>query len=312
MRVAVTSRSFSRHKVLRAELLQRYPDVTFNDAGTQLKGGELVRFLAGHERAIIALEEVDEALLAQLPELKVISKFGVGLDKVDLQAMQRRGIRLGWAGGVNRRSVAELVVALSICLLRHVVSGNDLIRSGGWQQLMGRQLSDRTVGIVGCGHIGQEVARLMRAFGCRVMAHDIRDLSVFYVMHGIQDADLEGVLRTADVVTLHLPLDDTTRNILSAERLSWMRPDAILINAARGGLIDQEALAAVLRERRLAGAAFDVFDTEPPGSIDLLRLPNFIATPHIGGHAEEAVLAMGRAAIEGLGNAGDPLTVSRA
>lgn len=306
VRIAVASRSFSRHPILRAELLARHPAVTFNDAGLSLSGDALVAFLAGHDAAITALETIDDALLDRLPELTVISKYGVGLDMVDLPLLRRRGIRLGWTGGVNRRSVAELTIAFAISLLRHVPQGNAEVRAGQWRQLMGRHLSERVVGIVGCGHVGQDLAVLLRAFGCPVLAHDIRDFPAFYAAHGIEPVGLDDLLGRADVVTLHLPLDATTRTILSAERLARMRPDAILINAARGGLVDEAAMKAMLMNGRLAGAAFDVFAGEPPQDMDLLRLPNFLATPHIGGSAEEAVLAMGRAAIDGLTSASVP------
>ncbi len=127
----------------------------------------------------------------------------------------------------------------------------------------------------------------------------------------MEPVGLEPLLQAADVVTLHVPLDDTTRDMLNAERLALMKPEAILINAARGGLVDEQALKRMLKEGRLAGAAFDVFATEPPEDSELLDLPNFLATAHIGGSAEEAILAVGRAAIDGLDNAGDPLTVSK-
>jgi D-3-phosphoglycerate dehydrogenase len=171
---------------------------------------------------------------------------------------------------------------------------------GVWRQHVGFQLSARTVGIVGCGHVGKDLGLLLRAFECRVLAHDILDFPDFYAESGIEPAGLEDLLQQSDVVTLHLPLDETTANILSAERLALMKPDAILINAARGGLVDEDALKGALKDGRLAGAAFDVFATEPPEDIELLNLPNFIVSPHIGGSAEEAILAMGRAAIDGL------------
>lgn len=309
-RVAVTSRSFSRHPVLRAELLARYPAATFNDEGRTLKGDDLIRFLKGHEKAITGLEKLDDGLFAAVPELKVIGKYGVGLDMIDLEAMHRRGVKLGWTGGVNRRAVSELVIAFAIALLRHVPLVNREVRNGGWRQVFGRQLTDRTVGIVGCGHVGKDLAVLLCAFGCRILAHDIKDFPDFYYHHRVEPMGLEGLLRVADIVTLHLPLDDTTWNILSADRLSLMRPDAILINAARGGLVDESALKAMLKDGRMAGAGFDVFATEPPEDRELLELPNFLATPHIGGSAEEAILAMGRAAIRGLDEAGDPLEVA--
>jgi phosphoglycerate dehydrogenase-like enzyme len=306
-RVAVASRSFSRHPVLRAELLARYANVTFNDAGLSLAGDALVDFLSGHDKAVTALEKLDAATLERLLQLQVVGKYGVGLDMIDLAAMSRLGKRLGWTGGVNKRSVSELVIGFAIALLRHIPQGNAQIRDGGWKQLMGRQLGDRVVGIVGCGHIGKDLSRLLKAFGCRVLAHDIKAFPDFYAETGVEAVDLDTLLTTADVVTLHLPFDASTRNILSAQRLALMRPDAILINAARGGLVDEAALKDMLVAGKLAGAGFDVFATEPPADAALIALPNFLCTPHVGGSAEEAVLAMGRAAIAGLDAGRDPL-----
>ena len=309
MRIAVTSRSFSRHPVLRAELLAKYPGATFNDKGLSLAGEALVAFLRGHERAITALEKLDAAVFGALPGLKVVSKYGVGFDMIDLDAMTRHGVKLGWTGGVNRRSVSELVIAFAVMLLRHLPVTNAEMRGGTWRQHIGRQLSDRTVGIVGCGHVGKDLAVLLRAFGCRVLAHDIRDFPDFYSRHNIQAKSLNDLMRESDVVTLHLPLDSSTCGLLTAARLGLMRPDAILINTARGEIVDEAALKAALKENRLAAAAFDVFAIEPPQDAELLNLPNFFATPHIGGAAEEAILAMGRAAIAGLESFGDPLVV---
>src|SRR4030042_6571614 len=301
--VAVASRSFPRHPVLRAELLARYANVTFNDTGRSLAGPDLIDFLRGKAKAITALERLDQTVFAALPELKVVSKYGVGLDTIDLEAMARHGVLLGWTGGVNKRSVAELVVASAIFLFHRVPEATREVQGGVWRQLVGKQLSARTIGIVGCGHIGKEVAVLGRAFGCRVLAHDILDFPEFYAAHQVTPVGLEDLLGQSDLVTLPVPLDDSTRNMLSAERLALMKPGAFLINTARGNLLDEAALKARLMDGRLAGAAFDVFATEPPEDRELLTLPNFIATPHIGGSTEDAVLAMGRAAIAGLDRA---------
>ncbi|NQV83521.1 MAG: phosphoglycerate dehydrogenase [Rhodospirillales bacterium] len=298
--VAVTSRSFSRNPVLRDELLERYPNTTFNDDGLKLAGDELVAFLKGHDRAITALETLDAKVFAELPELKVLSKYGVGFDMIDLGAMTKAGVKLGWSGGTNKRSVSELVISFAVQLLRHTPRAEREVINGTWRQHVGRQLSQRTVGIIGCGYVGKDLAVLLRAFGCRVLAHDILDFSDFYTEHAIEPVGLEDLLQQSDVVTLHLPIDNSTRNILSAERLALMKPDAIVINAARGGLLDEDALKAALTEGRLGGAALDVFVMEPPEDQELLELPNFIVTPHLGGSAEEAILAMGRAAIQGL------------
>lgn len=313
-RIAVASRSFSKHPVLRAELLARYPDaaVTFNDAGLSLSGPSLVDFLAGHDKAITALERIDGAVLAALPGLTVLSKYGVGVDMLDLAALRAHGVRLGWTPGVNRRSVSELVISFAIALLRHVPAAHREVLSGTWRQHKGAELSGRTVGIVGCGRVGKDLAALLNAFGCRVLANDIVDYPRFYADHAVTPVDLATLLRESDVVTLHTPLDDSTRGLLSADRLALMKPSAVLINAARGDLVDEGAVKAMLTDGRLAAAAFDVFAAEPPEDAELLALPNFLVTPHIGGSSEEAILAMGRAAIGGLTVNGDPFDVVNA
>ena len=302
-KIAVCSRSFSRHPILRAEILSRFANVTFNETGRQLEGLELIAFLKGHNKAITAMELIDETLLSALPELQVIGKYGVGLDMIDLVAMRKHGKQLGWISGVNRRSAAELTLAFAIVMLRHVVAGNRDIISGSWRQMMGGQLTGRTVGIIGCGNIGKDLIKLLEPFNCPILVNDIRQYPEFYAKFKlIQQVSKEELLTHADVVTLHVPLDDSTRNMLTGERLSLMKPTAILINAARGGLVDETALKEMLKEKRLAAAAFDVFVQEPPKDQELLELPNFLATPHIGGSAEEAIIAMGHAAIDGLDN----------
>jgi D-3-phosphoglycerate dehydrogenase len=298
--IAVASRSFSKHPVLRAELLERYSNVKFNDEGLSLQGEMLIEFARGCRKIITALERIDESILSALPELEVISKYGVGTDMLDKQALIRHGIRLGWTGGVNKRSVAELAIAFMIATLRQVARASLEVRSGQWINRRGHQLSDSTVGIIGCGHIGKDVTRLLSAFGCKVLAYDIRDYRDFYREYNVEAVDLETLLQRADVVTLHVPLDHTTRNMLNAERLAMMKPGAVLINTARGGLVDETVLKQLLEEGHLGGAAFDVFANEPPDDLALLQLPNFLATPHIGGSTEECILAMGRAAIRGL------------
>lgn len=299
-RVAVCSRSFSRNAALRAALLERYEHVTFNDEGLSLAGDSLVAFLAGHNKAITALETLDQSVLSRLPELQVIGKYGVGLDMIDLAAMRAYGKRLGWTGGVNRRSVAELVIAFAITMLRKVTIANREILSGTWRQLVGGQLSGRTVGVVGCGHVGKEVVRLLKPFECEILAHDRITYTDFYREWQVEPVGLDALLDRSDVVTLHLPLDASTRGIISGEHLDRMKPGSVLINCARGGIVDEDSLKRVLKEGPLMAAAFDVFANEPPSDRELLELPNFLATPHIGGSAAEAIFLMGMAAIEGL------------
>jgi len=300
--IAVTSRSFSKNRVLREELLSKYKNVTFNDLGIKFVESSLVEFLSGHEKAITALEKIDFHLLDQLPDLKVISKYGVGIDMIDKDAMQKHGVRLGWTGGVNRRSVSELVISFAISLLRYVPAAHREVLSGTWRQPIGGHLSGRTVGIIGCGFVGKDLVKLLQPFGCPILVNDIKDYVDFYKKYNIKTVGKEELLAKSDIVTLHVPLEDSTKNMLSAKRLALMKPDAILINAARGGLLDENALKDMLINGKLRGAALDVFAMEPPDDCELLELPNFIVTPHIGGSSDEAILAMGKAAIAGLDN----------
>ena len=156
------------------------------------------------------------------------------------------------------------------------------------------------MGVLGCGAVGQTVARLCRAFGATVLAHDIRSYDSFYREAGVTPVSLDALLSQSDIVTIHLPLDASTSGMIDAAALARMKPTAFLVNTARGPVVDEVALAAALREQRLAGAASDVFASEPPGGSPLVALPNFVGTPHIGGATREAALAMGRAAIAGL------------
>ena len=302
IKVAVTSRSFSRNSILREELLQKYSNVKFNDEGLKIEGDMLVDYLKGCQKAITALEMIDEDLLSKLPELKVISKYGVGLDMIDMQAMQKHNVKLGWTGGVNRRSVSELVISFAIALLRHVPASHREVLSGTWRQHIGGHLSGRTVGIIGCGFVGQDLVKMLQPFECPVLVNDIKNQDEFYNQYNVKAVEKEELLASSDIVTLHTPLNDSTRNMLTAERLSLMKSNAILINVARGGLLDENALKKMLMNRQLGGAALDVFSVEPPEDKELLELPNFIVTPHIGGSAKEAIMAMGRAAIDGLEN----------
>lgn len=299
-KVAVASRSFSKHAVLRSELAARYPDAKFNDAGASLKGEDLVSFLSGCEKAVLALETVDDALLARLPALKLVSKFGVGLDSFDLKAMAARGVKLAWTPGTNSRSVAELALMAIIALLRRVPEASADLAAGTWGQPKGTTLTGKTVGLVGLGAVGRDLAALLAPFGVKILAHEPAPDAAAVARHAIRLVPLDELLREADAVSLHLPLTPATRNTLDAGRLALMKPTAVLLNTARGGLIDEDALLAALDAGRLAGAALDAFAVEPPRDPRLTSHRKILATPHIGGSTEEAIVAMGRAAIAGL------------
>jgi len=300
LRIAVCSRSFSRNSRLREALKSQFRDVKFNDEGITLAGDSLIEFLGDCDMAITALERIDEYVLSQLPRLKRISKYGVGLDMIDLEALQRYQKQLAWKAGVNRRSVAELALTMMLTIIRKIPESQAQIASGNWVQTVGNTLSGKTIGIVGCGNIGQDLFSLLKPFGCQMLVNDINESYEFFSMNDLEVTPLTQLLSHSDIVTLHLPLDESTRHILSRAQLQEMKMGSILVNTARGGLIDEDALFDEIQKGRIVGAGLDVFEEEPPFSNKLLSFPQVVSTAHIGGSSEEAILEMGMAAIEGL------------
>jgi D-3-phosphoglycerate dehydrogenase len=301
--VAVASRSFSKNLLLRTEILKQYKNVTFNDAGTSLKEEGLIQFLQGHDFAIIALEEINREILKNLPQLKAIGKYGVGLDKVDLAAMDEFGVKLGWSPGVNKRSVSEMVLAATIALLHRVQESNHMLRCGNWGQLVGKQLTGRNVGIIGFGNIGQDLVRLLRPFNCTIYVNDIKDVSKLAIEMGCLSVSLAELLANSEIVTVHVPFNAANQNLIDTAELKKLKRGSLLINMSRGGIVNEAAVKDLLISGYLGGAALDVFEVEPFLDFELANMPTLLATCHIGGSSEEAILSMGRAAIAGLKNA---------
>jgi D-3-phosphoglycerate dehydrogenase len=299
--VKVASCSFSKHPVLRREITDAFADVDFNESGATLSGQALVDFFRGVQGAVIGLEPITGAFLDQCPELKIVSKYGVGLDSVDQDACREREVAIGWTGGVNRRGVAEMALCLMIGLMRGILFSERRLRAEqDWNKDGGTQLSGHTVGIIGVGFVGKELVELLRPFDCRILVNDIIDQADYYAANGLLEASKEEIFDAADIITVHTPLDASTRGLIDAAMLGRMKRTAYLINVARGGIIDQDDLKAALRSGSIAGAALDVFDVEPCEDVEFLTLPNLYCTPHTGGSAEESILAMGRSAIHHL------------
>jgi phosphoglycerate dehydrogenase-like enzyme len=299
-RVAVASKSFSKNKFLRSTILERYPNTKFNDHGLRFDDDTLIKFLDGFEGAIIGLEVINEKVLSALPQLSVISKYGVGLDAIDTTAMRRHGVQLGWTPGVNKRSVSELVVAQMISVLRHLYDSNADVKSGAWHVRKSHQLSSQTIGIIGLGNIGQDLVKLLSSFGCELIATDTANRNDFATLNKVKLMGLSSLLKTADIVSIHTPLNNETRNLINTETLAKMKPGSILINYARGGIVNQDAVANALLDNRLGAAVFDVFEPEPPIINQLIMHQRFFGSAHIGGSSYEAIKAMGLAAIDGL------------
>ena len=298
--VAVTSPSFGNSKLLRGELKQIFPNCFFNETGRSLSESELINFLKSADAAIIGTDPVNELMLSQVSRLKIISKFGVGLDNIDEAALIKYNIPLGWEGGVNRRSVAEMTLCFMLGLCRRIFVSGRKLKQMEWRKDGGVQLSGKTLGIVGCGNIGSDLIQLLAPFQCTLLVCDIIDKSEFCQKHNAQERSLEDLIALSDIITLHVPLTPLTIKMVDKEFFRQMKSTAYLINTCRGEVVDQNALKEALSKNIIAGAALDVFAEEPPRDRDLLVLPNLTVTPHIGGNAKEAVEAMGRSAIKHL------------
>lgn len=225
-------------------------------------------------------------LLAALVRCRVVGRLGVGLDNIDVAGCEARGMRVIPATGANAQSVAEYVIAAALLLLRGAYQSTAAVAAGSWPRTVlgnGREIGGKTLGLIGFGSIGQLTARLARAMGMTVVAHDalMEAAHPAFREGGVRAVSLDELVATADVVSLHVPLLDSTRHLFDAPRLAAMRKGAVLINSARGGVVDEAALAAALRGGHLGGAALDVFATEPlPDANPLWDLPNVLVTPH--------------------------------
>lgn len=292
--------AFCKDDILRAELLARFPQTVFNDSGNRLAGDSLIEFLRDADGAIIGLEKIDGAILDACPKLRIVAKFGVGLNNLDVEAMSDRGVRLGWTSGVNRRSVSEMTLGFMLGLTHNLYISDRQMRAGAWSRNGGRQLSQCTVGIVGFGHIGRDLASLLRPLGCRMLINDILPMRAEIAAAGGKSVSFDTLIAESDIVTIHTPLTSKTRGLISVPVLRAMKEDAILINTARGEIVVEADLKRALKEGWIGAAALDVYNTEPVTDRELLDLPNTAFTPHIGGNTREAVLAMGQSAIAHL------------
>jgi (S)-sulfolactate dehydrogenase len=260
------------------------------------KDREKLLRVIGDYRALIVRNQtqVDADLLAAAPELKVLGRLGVGLYNIDLTACRARQIDVIPASGANADSVAEYVVLATGTLLRGAFGATDQVAAGAWPRdrlIGGREMAGKTLGIIGFGDIGRRVAKLADAFRMRILGHDplICATHAEWTETRTEMVGLEELLARADAVTLHVPLSAETRGLLSAPQLALMKPDAVLVNAARGGVVDEAALAAALWAGQLGGAALDVFEVEPlPAGSALAGVPKLLLTPHIAGATVES------------------------
>lgn len=297
-KIIVTSKSFSNSETLKQRTLSFFPNATFLPDGVQTT--PLRHLFESIDGAIIGLDKVDQEVLESSKQLKILSKFGVGLDNLPLDLCLQHGVKVGWTAGVNKLSAAEQTLGLMIGLSRNLMANCIELKGGHWNKKGGRELSELTVGIIGVGHIGKTMIKLLKPFGCNLLVNDIYEQSEFYVEQGVREVSKEELLEQSDIVTCHVPLTKETAHLINKNSLGLMRSDAFLINTSRGGVVDLNALKWGLQTGVIAGAAIDVYETEPPTDTELLSLQNLICTPHTSGNSRKAVESMGNSAIDHL------------
>ena len=257
----------------------------------ELTGAPLIALLGGADAYIAGSALVSAEVFAATAGLKIVSRRGVGYERIDLDAARARGVTVTITTGANQHAVADLVFGLMLAVARNIVGAHSGVVAGRWQVTSGPELRGKTLGIVGLGRVGKGVARRARGFAMEVIAADpVRD-DDFARENGVGYVELDELLARADMISINASFNPTTRDLIDAAALARMKPGAILINTARGGIVDEAALAQALHEARLRGAGIDVFDHEPPVDSPLLSAPNVVLMPHSGAYSDEAMSA---------------------
>ena len=296
--IATTSFSTQSEEPL-ALLKSNNFQVISNNKGRKLKSDELIRKLSGFDGVIAGTEEYTKIVLNELPQLKVISRLGVGLDNIDLETAKKLRITISRTKTTPATAVVELSLNLMLDIARKITNQNNDVKNGVWNKQMGSLLQGKTLGIIGLGTIGKSLVKLVKGFNFRILAFDLFHDEKFAKEHKVNYCDIDTLLTQSDIVSIHLNLTAETKGMMNKERLYKMKPESILINTSRGEIIDENALHAVLKSNQISGVGLDVFEKEPYSG-PLTKLDNTILTPHIGSYAKELRIQMEIEAVENL------------
>lgn len=300
-KVAVTPRSFGKSSSLPLDMLkQRGCEVVLNPYGRILDKAEMKELIRDADAVIVGVDPLDADVLSAASRLKVISKYGVGTDNIDQAFAASKGIRVAVAAGANTDAVADYTLALMLAVARRVVPIDQGCRRLDWQKQTAVDVWGKTVGLIGLGAIGKGVARRAKGFNMNVLAYDLYPDPEYAARNGVEYVSLDRLLRESDFISLHLPLTEQTHHIIGRAEFEKMKPTAVLVNTARGGLIDERALLRVLRENRIWGAGIDVFSQEPPEEKELLQLCNIVIGSHTAASTFQAIENMGVMAAENV------------
>jgi D-3-phosphoglycerate dehydrogenase len=294
-RLLVTPTSYGKNDPrLKTELEAQMGEVIYNTTGKPLTSAEVERLLPGIDGYIAGLDGIDANALRAADRLKVISRYGVGVDNVDLDTAREKGIVVTNTPGANSVSVAELALGLILALARQIPEAVEAVHQGKWPRYAGISLEGKTIGILGLGAIGKQLARRLYGFDCEILAFDPFADVGFAKDNHVELTSMEAVIEQADFVSLHLPLLPETRNLVNETFLNKMKKGSFLINTSRGEVVDEVALLKALQSGQLKGAGLDAFTIEPPDPKNpLLTLPQVIATPHLGAQTDGATSNMG-------------------
>jgi D-3-phosphoglycerate dehydrogenase len=281
--VLITTVPFAQNNRLPVEMLESAGiEYVINPIGRKLKEDELADMVGDFDVLVAGTEPITEKVFARAPKLKLVSRVGIGLDSVDLLAAEKRGIQVCYTPDAPAPAVAELTIGLMFSLLRSIHISNHQLHSGHWQRIFGRRITEITVGVIGTGRIGTRVLRRISAFGNpRVLVNDITPNHKLVPELKLEWVGKEEIYRNADLISLHLPLTAQTKNMIRKEHLRLMKPDALIINTSRGGIINEQDLADVMNAGHLAGAAIDVFEHEPYTG-PLASIERCLLTAHMG------------------------------
>jgi len=300
-KIAVTSRSFSKNEELVSFLKSKFKHVKLNTQGLSLKGKSLIEFLEGMDGAIIGIEPMTHQVISKLPTLKLISKYGVGTNNLDMSAIKQNNIALSISPGSNSQSVAEYALYLILLSLRQNFNNLEEISRRVWSQKKGRDLYGKKIGILGFGNIGKKLTSILKAFNVEIMVFDQIKIKLNKTQQSyIIQVPLNKLLKESDIISIHLPLVEGTNNFLTKKEFALMKKDVVLVNTARGGIVKEGDLYQFLKNNSEAFGAFDVFKKEPIFNSKLFKLPNFFASSHRASLTNEGIFNMGMAAIDGL------------
>ncbi|MDO5552153.1 MAG: phosphoglycerate dehydrogenase [Planctomycetia bacterium] len=305
MKILVTPTSFLKPQNAEARrLLEAFADeIVYNDLGVPLKESEILSRLNNVDGYIAGLDYITTDVVRQMPEsLKVISRYGVGVERVDIKECTQRGIKVTNTPGANSVAVCELAFGLMIAAARNITRLHQTVEHSQWVRNEGVELCGKTLGIVGLGAIGKKLAIRAIAFGMNVIAYDPCFDMDFAKQFRIAEKRLDGIFAESDFISLHVPLNDKTHHMINEKSITKMRPGIVIINTARGGIIDEAAVAVALKSGKIGGIGLDAFEEEPLKDSPLIGLDNVVLTPHTGAHTGEAVQTMGTMAVKNLIN----------